>query len=96
METVVDYNLLVLALIYLSANLFAFVLMGFDKSRSIALERRLSEAHFLFLSICFCALGVLVGMLFFRHKIGKFYFFIGVPLALLENLGLFFLFWKYF
>lgn len=96
MEVTLDLNFLILASIYLLANLFAFISMGFDKARAVVRGKRISEAHLLFLSICFCALGALLGMLIFRHKIRNIYFAAGVPLALLENLGLFYLVLQFF
>ena len=91
MEIVINSRIIILSCLYLAANLGAFIYMGFDKARAVANRRRIPEAHFLFLSICFCALGVLASMLAFRHKIRKLYFAIGVPLALLENLGMLYL-----
>jgi uncharacterized membrane protein YsdA (DUF1294 family) len=83
------YQIIIL-FIFSLINIFAFIYMGIDKARAISNKRRIKEAHLLFLAICFCAFGVLLGMLVFRHKIRKFYFFIGVPIALIENLSVLF------
>ncbi len=72
---------------YLFINLIAFIYMGADKLRALKHRRRSPEAHLLFLAIMFCAPGVLSGMVVFRHKIRKIYFSIGIPVALIENLG---------
>ncbi len=86
-----DTNTLILASVYLVMNMAAFIYMGLDKAQAINKGRRIPEAQLLFLSICFCALGVWLGMSFFRHKTRKIYFSLGAPLALAENLSLIYL-----
>lgn len=91
-----DEKTILILSIYLVFNFGVFVYMGLDKVRALKKVRRIPEAHFLFLSICFCALGVLLGMLIFRHKIRKMYFLLGVPLALVENVSLVYFLYLYF
>lgn len=81
---------------YLLINIVALVSMGLDKTKAIGDKRRVPEVHFLFLSILFCALGVLLGMIIFRHKIRNFYFSIGVPLALAGNISIIYLVYLFF
>ncbi|MCX6784735.1 MAG: DUF1294 domain-containing protein [Candidatus Komeilibacteria bacterium] len=73
------------AAMYLAVNLFALVAMYRDKRKAINDERRIPEVKLLFWAIAFGALGVLLGMWWFRHKINAWYFYLGVPLALVEN-----------
>ncbi|MBD3247881.1 DUF1294 domain-containing protein [Candidatus Falkowbacteria bacterium] len=82
-----DIKIITLSSAYLFVNLVVFVYMGIDKARAVRRSRRVPEAHFLFLAICFCALGIWLGMLAFRHKTRKAYFTLGVPLALAENIS---------
>ena len=74
--------------IFFIINIFAFVYMGIDKAKAINNKRRVPEVHFLFLAIMFCALGILVGILVFRHKIRDICFVIGVPVTLFGNLSI--------
>jgi uncharacterized membrane protein YsdA (DUF1294 family) len=58
--------------IFLSAyglfNLYTFFLMGWDKSRALKKEYRISEKRFYELSVFGGSLGVLLGIPFWRHK----------------------------
>lgn len=74
------------AIFYLAINLFALIAMYVDKHKAIDQERRIPEGKLLFWAIAFGALGVLLGMWWFRHKIRTWYFYLGVPLALIENI----------
>jgi len=87
MGITLDTKIVVLIVVYAIFNLGIFIYMGWDKVKAINKRKRVPEALFLFLSICFCALGVWLGMIFFRHKTKKIYFSLGVPLAFLENLS---------
>lgn len=75
-----------LVILYLAVNLFALIAMYADKRKAINEERRIPEGKLLFWAIAFGALGVLFGMWWFRHKIRTWYFYLGVPLALVENI----------
>jgi uncharacterized membrane protein YsdA (DUF1294 family) len=66
------YNLGILILV--GINIFAFISVGIDKKRSRFKEPRLPEVWLLLWAVVGGALGVLLGMLFFRHKTQKFYF----------------------
>ncbi|MFA6304199.1 MAG: DUF1294 domain-containing protein [Patescibacteria group bacterium] len=72
--------------VYLAINLFAFLAMWWDKQKSIDHNRRIPEGKLLFWAMAFGALGVGLGMLCFRHKIRTWYFYLGVPLALMTNI----------
>lgn len=71
---------------YLIINLFALAAMYWDKQKAIDQLRRIPEGKLLFWAMAFGALGVGLGMLCFRHKIRTWYFYLGIPLALIENI----------
>ena len=78
------YILILFALI----NLIAFLIMLGDKIKSSnpGIER-ISEGKMFFLAAAFGSLGVYAGMFAFRHKTRKWYFLIGIPLLIVENLA---------
>ena len=65
------------------SNLAALVLYGVDKARARRGAWRIPERTLLIVPFFGGALGALLGMLLFRHKIRKLYFWILVLLALL-------------
>ena len=88
----------VLILVWLVINLGAFVAMMLDKSRSRQMHlrhevagqpglERLSEGLLFFMAAAFGAVGVYAGMFAFRHKTRKWYFIIGMPLLIVENVA---------
>ncbi len=82
----------ILLFIILGINLAAFIYMGIDKAKAInSSKTRIPEVRLLFLAICFCAIGVFAGMIIFRHKIRTFYFYTGIPVAIIENISLFYM-----
>ena len=64
----------------LVVNLFAFVYVGMDKNKSIASKERFSEVSFFVIALFFASLGVLLGLITFRHKTKKVYFVFGMVL----------------
>ena len=64
----------------LVVNLFAFVYVGMDKNKSIKGSERFSEVSFFLIALFFASLGVLLGLVFFRHKTKKVYFVFGMVL----------------
>lgn len=72
--------------LYAAINLFAFVLMWWDKSRSRESgAERIPEGVLFFLAIFFGGLGIFFGMFAFRHKTRIWYFLIGIPFVALQN-----------
>jgi uncharacterized membrane protein YsdA (DUF1294 family) len=49
---------------------------------------RISEGLLFFLATAFGSFGVYMGMFVFRHKTRKWYFLIGIPLLMIENIAL--------
>ena len=77
-----------LVFLYFAINAAAFFLMLWDKSRSrVAGAERISEGMLFSMAILFGSIGVFLGMFAFRHKTRKWYFLIGIPLAMAENLA---------
>ncbi|PIT90593.1 MAG: DUF1294 domain-containing protein [Candidatus Komeilibacteria bacterium CG10_big_fil_rev_8_21_14_0_10_41_13] len=73
-------------IIFLIINIISFIYIALDKSRSIKNNDRTPEGVLFFLAICFGALGIWLGMYAFRHKIRKWYFVLGVPIILIQNI----------
>ncbi|MBP7811431.1 MAG: DUF1294 domain-containing protein [Candidatus Moranbacteria bacterium] len=81
-----DQILLGLAGFFLLINMGAFSAMAFDKRRSRKSgAERIPEGLLFFLAAAFGGIGVCFGMLVFRHKTQKWYFTLGIPLLILEN-----------
>jgi uncharacterized membrane protein YsdA (DUF1294 family) len=83
--------IILLLAVYAGINFFSFFLMLDDKKRARQEDMRISEGKLLFAAICFGALGIWLGMFVAHHKTQKMIFFIGVPLALLQNLSVVYL-----
>ncbi len=74
--------------IFVAINLVAFIVMGNDKRKSMRSDAdRTPEGLLFFMAAAFGALGVYVGMFAFRHKTKKWYFLLGIPLLILQNLA---------
>ena len=70
-------------------NLWAFALMGFDKSRAKRKGARRVRERTLFLSALLGGgLGAFLGMWVFRHKTKHWYFVVGIPLIALAEAAL--------
>lgn len=87
-----------LAACYLAVNLIAFLIMLSDKSRSRKSgAERISEGMLFFMAAAFGSIGIYLGMFVFRHKTRKWYFIIGIPLLIFQNIStlyLIYLLWK--
>lgn len=82
-----SYMEIILA-IFLLINLLAFLIMLNDKARSRKSgTERISEGFLFFLAVMFGSIGVYAGMFAFRHKIRKWYFILGIPMAIFQNLA---------
>lgn len=84
-------------LIYLVIiNIIAFIVYGIDKWKAQRNRWRISEKMLLFLAIIGGSLGALVGMYTFHHKILHKKFVIGVPLILVIQVMIFYLYYGKF
>jgi len=75
--------------IFLAINIFAFIVMAHDKRKAIRGYNvdRASEGYIFFLATAFGGIGIYISMLVFRHKTRKWYFQLGIPLLILQNLA---------
>lgn len=69
-------------LILFIANIFTYMIFGWDKHLSIYDRNRVPESTLLFFAFFGGAFGALCAMIFFKHKIYKPYFLVCVPLFL--------------
>lgn len=73
---------------FIFINLLAFLIMLNDKARSRkGGVERVSEGMLFFLAVMFGSIGVYAGMFAFRHKTRKWYFILGIPMVILQNLA---------
>ncbi len=79
----------ILLAILAALNIFAFFVMANDKRKSIAggnIERT-PEGILFFLAAAGGSLGIYIAMILMRHKTRKWYFQIGIPLIIVQNVG---------
>ena len=78
-----------LFLVYLlMINLLAFFICGYDKSAAIHNRRRIPEKTLFTLAAAGGAIGLYMGMFFFRHKTKHASFRIGIPAVLMIQFAL--------
>lgn len=68
-------------------SILLFVIMGWDKLSAMREKRRIPEATLFLLAVIGGAPGGLLGMISFRHKIRKWYFWAGFILLSLTWVG---------
>jgi uncharacterized membrane protein YsdA (DUF1294 family) len=75
--------------IFVFINVVAFLVMANDKhlSRKGGDTERIPEGLIFFMATLAGAVGVYLGMIIFRHKTRKWYFQVGIPLLILQNLA---------
>lgn len=74
---------------FLVINFIAFLIMWVDKNKSTRPGvERISEGKLFFLASALGSIGVYTGMFVFLHKTRKWYFLIGVPFLILQNIAL--------
>lgn len=76
-------------------NLLAFFIMGRDKKKSYSEKhiRRIPEGLIFFMATMFGSVGVYLGMLTFRHKTKKWYFKLGIPMLIVQNIATVYAVW---
>lgn len=78
--------LIIFISVYSVINLLAFFIMFLDKTKSqINRAERISEGMLFFMATVFGSVGVYAGMFIFRHKTQKWYFLVGIPLLMIQN-----------
>lgn len=71
----------------IASNCFSFLVMLFDKLRAVqGATERISEGMMFFLATIGGNIGVYLGMFAFHHKTKKWYFLIGIPFLIFQNL----------
>ncbi len=75
--------------IFAAINITSFFIMMNDKRKSMKSGNpgRTPEGLLFFMATAGGALGVYLAMLTFRHKTKKWYFQLGIPLLILQNLA---------
>ena len=83
--------------VFVTINLWAFLIMARDKRKSIVRDgsRRIPEGRMFFMATFFGSVGVLLGMLLFRHKTKKWYFKLGIPVLILQNIATVYVVWSF-
>ncbi len=85
-------GLLIILGIFMVINFMAFLIMLWDKNKSKNWNnKRISEGLLFFMATCFGSIGVYAGMFVFRHKTQKWYFLMGIPLLMIQNIALIYL-----
>ncbi len=74
---------------FIAINLFTFLVMANDKrkSRQKGEVGRIPEGLIFFMAATLGSVGVLAGMYILRHKTRKWYFQLGIPLLIVQNLA---------
>jgi uncharacterized membrane protein YsdA (DUF1294 family) len=88
----INNQLLYILIFFFAVNLTSFLVMLIDKKKSSnSNSERISEGALFFLSIFFGSLGIYFGMFICRHKTRKWYFMMGVPFLIIQNIALLYL-----
>lgn len=82
--------------LFVAINILAFIVMGYDKhkARRGHNAERAPEGFMFFLATMFGSVGVFAGMFAFRHKTRKWYFQIGIPLLIAQNVATVYVAWR--
>jgi len=84
-----DKYLFYFVLFFALTNVIAFLMMWIDKRKAQKNKVvRISEGMLFFMATVFGSVGVYAGMFTFRHKTKKWYFVIGIPLLMVQNIAL--------
>ena len=70
---------------YIIVNILTFLVWGWDKFRAQAQQWRVTEKSLVFLVIAGGTLGALAGMVLFRHKTRKTFFWLLVGISLVAH-----------
>lgn len=84
-----DNYLFGIGIFFVIVNMVAFLIMFLDKIKSKKEgAERISEGMLFFMATIFGSVGVFAGMFVFRHKTRKWYFMVGIPLLIVQNIAL--------
>lgn len=91
-----DEQLWAIIIFFFVVNVSAFLIMLFDKIESRKKGAgRISEGLLFFMAVAFGSVGVYLGMFVFHHKTNKWYFFVGIPIAIIQNIAFLYLAYGY-
>lgn len=77
-------------------NAIAFLMMWIDKVKANKKgAQRISEGMLFFMATVFGSVDVYGGMFAFRHKTRKWYFVVGIPFLIVQNIALLFLVYSF-
>lgn len=83
-------------LFFAIVNLIAFFSMMIDKMQSRKSgSTRISEGLLFFMATFFGSVGVYAGMFVFRHKTRKWYFIVGIPMLMFQNISFLYVVYGY-
>jgi len=89
---IINNDLIYFLIVLFVINFVAFIIMLIDKNKAVkANTERISEGTLFFMASAFGAIGVYLGMFVFKHKTRKWYFLIGIPLLIIQNIASFYL-----
>ena len=66
-------------------NFSSFIIFGLDKRKAKNKEWRISESSLIFLCLIGGAIGGLISMVIYKHKLSKKLFYIGLPFMVILN-----------
>ena len=74
-------------------NIVAFVVMLNDKRKSMRSDNpeRIPEGILFFLAAAFGSIGIYTAMYLLRHKTRKWYFVVGIPFLIAQNIAILYL-----
>lgn len=91
------YTVRIIVVLYIIiVNLLGFISMGLDKHKAKKNQWRIQEKTLFVIAAIGGSIGSIIGMQYFRHKTKHFYFVIGMPLILVLQVILCYVFAKYF
>jgi len=78
-------SLLIISAILLLVNAYGLIIMGIDKGKASRNKRRYSEKHLFIVAFSGGAVGIYLGMHYYRHKTRHVSFRLGIPLIIILN-----------
>ncbi len=83
----------IIIVVWVVINVVSFLVVANDKRKSIqgGHVERTPEGLLFFMATIFGGVGVYTAMLLFRHKTKRWYFQIGMPFLILQNIALLYL-----
>lgn len=98
MEILSTHSGQVIVAIFVVINVVSFLVMAHDKHKAVRGQNteRAPEGFMFFLATLFGSIGVYLGMFAFHHKTRKWYFQLGIPLLIIQNIATVYVVWDLF